>query len=73
MYSPPAVDTTVAFPYMSDVETEWDLAMPQQPTIDEEGMWIWPGPEGIKKKPTKTSLTSRRVSRTEQQLRVWQR
>jgi len=43
---PPPVDTTVAFPYMSDMDSD-----PQQPTIDDDGMWIWPGPEGYKKKP----------------------
>jgi len=48
---PADVDTTVAFPYMSDIETDTDgLETPQQPTI-EDGMWIWPGPEGTKKKP----------------------
>ena len=36
---------------MSDIETDTDgLETPQQPTI-EDGMWIWPGPEGTKKKP----------------------
>ncbi len=50
--SPPAVDTTVAFPHMSDCEVDDDLVNhPQQPTIDKEGMWIWPGPDGYKKKP----------------------
>jgi len=43
---PPPVDTTVAFPYMSDMDSD-----PQQPTIDDDGMWIWPGPDGYKKKP----------------------
>ena len=45
------VDTTVAFPYMSDVQSAGILVDPQQPTIDETGMWIWPGPEGTKRKP----------------------
>lgn len=49
---PAPVDTTVAFPYMSDIEGDGDLVShPQQPTIDDEGMWIWPGPEGTMKKP----------------------
>jgi len=48
---PAEVDTTVAFPYMSDVVSQGNLADPQQPTIDDEDMWIWPGPEGTKKKP----------------------
>lgn len=43
---PAAVDTTVAFPYMSDMDENGN----QQPTIT-DGMWIWPGPEGTKKKP----------------------
>jgi len=50
--SPAPVDTTVAFPYMSDIEGDDDLVNhPQQPTIDEDEMWIWPGPEGTMKKP----------------------
>jgi len=40
---PAAVDTTIAFPYMTDMDDN------QQPTIT-DGMWIWPGPEGTKKK-----------------------
>jgi hypothetical protein len=48
---PAAVDTTVAFPYMSDVVSHGNLVDPQQPTIDDDDMWIWPGPEGTKKKP----------------------
>ncbi len=37
---------------MSDCEVDDDLVNhPQQPTIDEDGMWIWPGPEGTMKKP----------------------
>ena len=49
--SPPAVDTTTAFPFMSDIDSDDVLVHPQQPTLDEEGMWIWPGPDGYKKKP----------------------
>lgn len=50
--SPPAVDTTTAFPAMSDVKNHGTvLGDPQQPTIDATGMWIWPGPDGYKKKP----------------------
>ena len=45
------MDTTVAFPFMSDVISQGNLIDPQQPTIDDEGMWMWPGPEGYKKKP----------------------
>jgi hypothetical protein len=48
---PMEVDTTVAFPFMSDVPQGGILVDPQQPTIDSEGMWIWPGPEGTKRKP----------------------
>ena len=47
-YSPAKVDTTVAFPYMEDMNMEGDLDAPQQPTI-KDGMWIWPGPEGYKR------------------------
>jgi len=47
---PAAVDTTIAFPYMTDVPANVDHENdPQQPTI-EDGMWIWPGPDGTKKK-----------------------
>jgi hypothetical protein len=49
---PAVVDTTVAFPFMTDVDPSSEtLVDPQQPTIDETGMWIWPGPEGVKRKP----------------------
>jgi len=49
---PAPVDTTVAFPHMEDVEPWADgVEDPQQPTINDEGMWMWPGPDGIKKKP----------------------
>jgi len=44
---PAAVDTTVAFPYMKDIGG----FSPAQPLIDEDGKWIWPGPEGTKEKP----------------------
>jgi len=48
---PATVDTTVAFPDMSEMENmDGDLVTPLQPTI-KDGMWIWPGPEGYKKKP----------------------
>jgi hypothetical protein len=47
---PATVDTTVTFPYMSDVISQGNLIDPQQPTIDNGGMWMWPGPEGSKKK-----------------------
>merc|ERR1712183_818927 len=46
---PAKYDTTVAFPYMSDMDDDMGV---QQPTID-TGMWIWPGPDGRKKKPVK--------------------
>jgi len=46
---PAAVDTTVAFPYMMDIAPAGGLDMPQQPKM-EDGMWMWPGPEGYKKK-----------------------
>lgn len=48
---PMQIDTTVAFPFMSDTQPSGVLTDPQQPTIDDTGMWIWPGPEGTKKKP----------------------
>jgi len=48
---PQAVDTTVAFPHMSDIEDNILISTPQFPTIDADGKWIWPGPEGTKKKP----------------------
>lgn len=36
---------------MSDIDNDDVLVHPQQPTLDEEGMWMWPGPDGYKKKP----------------------
>ena len=48
--SPAKVDTTVAFPEMSDMEMVGTLEAPQQPTM-KDGMWIWPGPKGTMKKP----------------------
>merc|ERR1739844_662283 len=36
---------------MGTVEGDGILSHPEQPTIDEDGMWIWPGPDGPKKKP----------------------
>jgi len=50
---PAAVDTTVAFSYM---ENNPDGFMPSQPLV-EDGMWIWPGPLGGKKKPVKGFFT----------------
>jgi len=48
---PAAPDTTVAFPYMTDFPPLANgLEAPQQPLM-EDGMWVWPGPEGTKKKP----------------------
>jgi len=50
---PAAVDTTVAFSYMEDNP---DGFTPSQPLV-EDGMWIWPGPLGGKKKPVKGFFT----------------
>ena len=36
---------------MSDFEDNILISTPQFPTIDADGKWIWPGPEGTKKKP----------------------
>merc|ERR1712183_513525 len=43
-YFPFTPDNSVAFPKMSDVEmsTTGGRGDPQQPTIDDCGMWIWP-------------------------------
>jgi hypothetical protein len=43
--SPPTVDTSIAFPFMKEI----DNFAPDQPLI-EEGRFLWPGPEGNKKK-----------------------
>jgi len=49
---PATVDTTVAFPQMDDMDNMAGstLVTPQQPTIN-DGNWVWPGPEGTKRKP----------------------
>jgi len=50
---PPEVDTTVAFPDMEGgfPDVNDGLEAPEQPTITDEGGFIWPGPDGNGKKP----------------------
>jgi len=47
---PAEVDTTVAFPKMSEMPMLGNLMAPKQPRI-KKGMWTWPGEEGYKRKP----------------------
>jgi len=48
---PAEVDTTVSFPDMGGEYVTVDgLKAPEQPIIA-DGLWIWPGPDGDKKKP----------------------
>ena len=48
---PAEVDTTVAFPDMEGGFADVNgLEAPEQPTL-KDGTFIWPGPEGAKKKP----------------------
>lgn len=46
----PGVDNTQAFPEMTLVEPGSLIVDHDQPTITKEGLWIWPGSEGTKKK-----------------------
>lgn len=50
---PAEVDTTVAFPEMEGgfPLTDGKFETPEQPTITADGAYIWPGPDGKKKKP----------------------
>jgi len=46
---PPKVDTTQAFPDMTFVDPKTRFVDHEQPLI-KEGLWVWPGSEGRKKK-----------------------
>jgi hypothetical protein len=55
--SPATPDTTKAFPNMlgglpTVLVNVTDVPAPEQPAIV-EGKWIWPGPDGNKRKPVK--------------------
>ena len=49
--SPFTPDNSVAFPKMASVEVEGHEDDPKQPALDDDGAFIWPGDEGVKRKP----------------------